>query len=141
MRGMFCNCFELEYLDLSNFDTSNVIDMEIIFNGCQKLKELNGTKNFNTHNVKLMTAMFQSCFELKNLDLSNFDTYNVENMKFMFNECYKLKEIKGVNKFITDKVIDMTAMFQSCFEMEMLDLSNSDTSNVTSMQNMFSELY
>ena len=88
-----------------------------------------------------MTAMFQSCFELKNLDLSNFDTYNVENMKFMFNECYKLKEIKGVNKFITEKVIDMTAMFQWCFQMEMLDLSNFDTSNVTSMQNMFSELY
>ena len=27
MRGMFQDCNDLEYLDLSNFDTSNVNDM------------------------------------------------------------------------------------------------------------------
>ena len=33
----------------------------------------------------------------------------------MFYKCHALKEIKGINKFITDKVINMEAMFQNRF--------------------------
>ena len=32
MRAMFQECNEIEYLDLSNFDTSNVTNMEGMFN-------------------------------------------------------------------------------------------------------------
>ena len=39
MREMFNECNELEYLDLSNFNTSNVIDMGYIFAGCYKLRQ------------------------------------------------------------------------------------------------------
>ena len=49
----------------------------------------------------------------------------------MFNKCTKLKEIKGINKFITNKVNNMKAMFQLCSEIEYLDLSNFNTENVT----------
>ena len=62
-------------------------------------------------------------------------------MRGMFNECHKLKEIKGINKFNTDKVSNMRAMFQECNELENLDLSNFNTSNVTDMQNMFFNCY
>ena len=55
----------------------------------------------------------------------------------MFNECHKLKEIKGINKFNTNKVTDMNTMFQLCKELEYLDLSNFDTSKVTDMSWMF----
>ena len=41
MSGMFNECNELEYLDLSNFNTSKVTDMSIMFNKCHKLKYLN----------------------------------------------------------------------------------------------------
>ena len=41
MRGMFNGCNELEHLDLSNFDTSKVTDMEFMFYNCNKLKYLN----------------------------------------------------------------------------------------------------
>ena len=55
----------------------------------------------------------------------------------MFNGCHKLKEIKGINKFITNKVSDMRGMFNECNELEYIDLSNFDTSNVTDMGWMF----
>ena len=42
MKGMFQDCYELEYLDLSNFITSNVEDMRFMFSGCHKLKEIKG---------------------------------------------------------------------------------------------------
>jgi len=59
----------------------------------------------------------------------------------MFNECYKLKEIKGINNFNTCKVINMREMFQSCQELEYLDLNNFNTSQVTDMTYMFNKCY
>ena len=62
-------------------------------------------------------------------------------MEGMFNECHRLKEIKGINKFNTDKVTKMNSMFQGCKELEYLDLSNYNTSNVIDMGWMFNHCY
>ena len=137
MAGLFYECNELKYLDLSNFDTSNVKYMDLMFNGCCKLKNIIGLNNFITNNVELMTGMFQSCFVIENLDLSNFNTSKVTNMESMFNGCHKLKSIKGLNNFNTKNVKNMTGMFQNCFKLEKLNLSNFDTSNVEKIQVMF----
>ena len=56
---MFYRCKELEFLDLTNFNTSNVIDMGSMFKGCIKLKEIKGINNFNTSKV---TSMGNICF-------------------------------------------------------------------------------
>ena len=42
MNELLKECKELEYIDLSNFNTPNIINMEGIFNGCCKLKEIIG---------------------------------------------------------------------------------------------------
>ena len=89
-------------MNLSNFDTSKVEDMQKMFSGCGNLEELD-LSHFNTSNVTDTHRMFNECKNLEKLDLSNFDTSKVERMSRMFSECEKLKE---------------------------LDLSNFDTSNV-----------
>ena len=69
-------CLELEYLDLSNFNTANVTDMSWMFNNCNKLKHLNlsnfiincETKNmfkFNKKECKLI-ANNQKMIQLYN---------------------------------------------------------------------------
>ena len=139
IKGIFSFCPELEYLDLSNFDTSNVINMREMFYKCEKLKEIKGLNEFDTNDVTNMGAMFASCPELEYLDLSNFDTSNVTIMNSMFSGCKRLKEIKGLNHFNTNKVTDMNGMFLSCSEIRYLDLSSFDTSNVIKMIEMFSK--
>ena len=66
---MFQQCNELEYLDLSNFNTSNVTDMEGMFNQCHKLKYLN-IKNLIIRNDCLTKSMFDminiNCEIIKN---------------------------------------------------------------------------
>jgi surface protein len=62
-------------------------------------------------------------------------------MGFMFAKCYKLKEIKGINKFNTNQVTNMSTMFGKCNELEYLDLSNFNTSKVNDMECMFNECY
>ena len=123
MKTMFQECNELEYLDLSNFNTSNVIEMGWMFNECLKLKEIKGIYNFNTSKVVNMNSMFQECYELEYLDLSNFDTSNVTSMEAMFNQCNKLKEIKGINNFVLDKVKNKKIIFDGCNNLKDLSLS------------------
>ena len=46
--AMFQFCTEIKYLDLSNFETSNVNDMAFIFSQYNKIKEIKGINNFIT---------------------------------------------------------------------------------------------
>ena len=52
MSKMFNNCSELEILDLSNFNTENVIEMGIMFDTCTKLKTIYTSHDWNTGKVR-----------------------------------------------------------------------------------------
>ena len=51
MDNMFNGCESLTSLDLSNFNTSSVENMENMFNGCKSLTSLD-LSNFNTSLVE-----------------------------------------------------------------------------------------
>jgi len=103
MNSFFENCSNIYSIDLSNFNTSKVIDMGFMFNNCHKLKEIKGINKFNTNQVTNMTTMFQECNELEYLDLSNFNTSNVIDMRWMFFNCYKLKYLNLLNFSLNNK--------------------------------------
>ena len=111
--------------------------MECLFNCCYILKEIKGLDKFNTSKVTNMRGMFQFCFEIKKLDLSNFDISNISNISHMFNKCNKLNEITRIGKSTTGKIISMKSMFQACYELKYLDLTNFNTSNVIDMSTLF----
>ena len=135
----FQDCSNLYSIDLSNFESKNVTDLSYMFNKCYKLKEIIGMSNFNTSNVNNMKELFHCCYNLESLDLSNLDTFFFIYISFMFNSCVKLKEIKGINEFITNNVIDMCYMFGNCKELEYLDLSGFQTQCVRDMKYMFAD--
>ena len=141
LNGIFENCSNIYSIDLSNFDTTNIVDISCMFNGCKNLKKIKGIDKFNIKQVRNMTAIFKDCNELLELDLSNFDTSNAIEMESMFAECNKLKDIKGINKFNTSQVINMRAMFQNCNELILLNLSSFNTSKVIDMEYMFNGCY
>ena len=126
-----------ERIDLSGFDTSDVISMRRMFYGCNKLRELN-ISSFNTSKVGDMVEMFSSCGSLTELDLHNFDTKNVVNMENMFQNCAKLTDL-DVSSFDTANVTDMEAMFSGCCSLQSINVSSFDTSNVTDMSRMFED--
>ena len=111
MRGMFFNCPNLSSLDLTNFSTGNVTDMNAMFGYCQ-LSSLDLT-SFNTANVTNMYMMFISCQNLSSLDLTSFNTANVTEMNFMFQGCSALTTIYASEMFVTDQV-EGYDMFKYC---------------------------
>jgi surface protein len=109
LRYMFQMCSNLTSLDLSNFDTSNVISMSAMFNGCRNLTSLD-LSSFDTSNVDSMSSMFSGCSSLTSLDLSNFDTSNVKSMFSMFDGCSNLTSL-DLSSFDTSNVVNTTYMF------------------------------
>ena len=113
MNGMFDSCSSLTSIDLSNFDTSKVTNMVYIFYDCSSLTSLD-LSNFDTSKVTHMWEMFSTCSSLTSLDLSNFDTSNVETMQYMFSGCSSLKTIYASDKFVTKNVENGYNMFKNC---------------------------
>ena len=143
MLAMFSNCYELTSIDVSKFDTSEVIVMEGMFgvnndNYEMKLEEIVGLENFDTSKVQSMYGMFMNCRHLTKLNLSNFNTENVVHMDAMFYNCKMLDNL-DVNKFDTSNVTSMRWMFYGCSLLTNLDVSNFNTSQVTTMKSMFYE--
>lgn len=93
LRAMF-TAKEIETLNLSNFDTSQVTDMGSMFYECRALTTLD-VSNFDTSQVTNMTGMFHGCRKFKSLDVSNFDTSNVTSMIDMFSSCSSLTTVLG----------------------------------------------
>ena len=114
---MFSSMFRLTSLDLSNFDTSRVTDMNDMFY-MSNLTSLNLSK-FKTSNVTDMSGMFYDMSSLTMLDLSNFDTSKVTDMTDMFflggNNILKdkLEKIYVNNDFNTSKLTDFLGMFKN----------------------------
>ena len=135
LQGMFSYCLSLKSINLSNFNTSSVINMEEIFGGCNSLESIN-LSNFNTSSVTNMKGMFRGCNSLKSINLSNFNTSLVSNMNNMFYGCNSLKSI-NLSNFNTSLVTDMNNIFYGCKFLEKINLSNFNTSLVTNMFGMF----
>ena len=136
-RKMFYGCKSLENLDLSRFDTRNVVTMCCMFTDCKNLRLLD-LSDFNTENVCDMSHMFFRCSSLEQVNLSGLDTHNVEYMGQMFYKCESLKQL-DLSSFNTEKVLYMGEMFSGCKSLKQLDLSHFNTERVVSMQNMFND--
>lgn len=65
MDGMFANCVNLYYLDISNFDTSNVSSARRMFYGCESLVTIVASYNFNINEVSDSRDMFTGCESLE----------------------------------------------------------------------------
>ena len=133
MNSMFMNSKATSIIGLNKFDTSNVIDMSSMFWG-SNISTLD-LSSFDTSKVSNMSYMFLGA-KTTSLDLNNIDTSKVTNMNGMFAQS-NLATIKGLNTFNTNKVINMNGMFRLS-KVTSLDLSSFDTSNVTDMGGMFS---
>lgn len=142
MDNMFANCNNLTDINLSQFNTSQVTNMSGMFSECSSLSYLN-VSNFDTNRVTDMHGMFENCASLTKLDVSNFNTENVRNMGQGYYIIMSVDEKGNEPNATTDDsehpdYDKYSGMFSGCSRLTELDLSNFDTSKVSSMLGMFS---
>ena len=85
---MFLGCESLIALDLSNFYTSQVTDMERMFFDCESLTALD-LSSFDTSNVTDMRRMFYSCESLTTIYCNSSWSDRLSND--MFSGCNSLR--------------------------------------------------
>ena len=122
----------IDNIDVSNWNVSNVTNMEGLFNNCKKFNC--DLSKWDVSNVKDMSYMFYNCGNF-DCDLSNWDVSNVTNMYTMFEGCSKFKG-KGLENWNVSKVESISYMFFDCINFD-CDLSNWNVNNVKNMKRMF----
>ena len=133
--GMFSYLDNVDTLDLTGLDTSNMTSMSYMFYNSNSLKSIN-LSNFNTSKLLYANNMFNGCTSLESLDLSNFNTSKVTNFSNMFRDCQKMKEI-NLSNFDTSSATIFANLFHNCSSLTTLDLSSFNTNKVTYMGSMF----
>ena len=122
----------IDNIDVSNWNVSNVTNMEGLFNNCKKFNC--DLSKWDVSNVKDMSYMFYNCGNF-DCDLSNWNVSNVTNMYTMFEGCSKFKG-KGLENWDVSKVESISYMFFDCINFD-CDLSNWNVNNVKNMKRMF----
>ena len=133
--GMFAYLDNVDTLDLTGLDTSNMTSMSYMFYNSNSLKSVN-LSNFNTSKLLYANNMYIGCTSLESLDLSNFNTSKVTNFSNMFRDCQKMKEI-NLSNFDTSSATTFANLFHNCSSLTTLDLSSFNTNKVTYMGSMF----
>lgn len=123
---LYSNLQSIDGLD--NLDTSNVTNMNHIFNGCSSLTSLD-LSSFDTSAVTDMSHMFYNCSSLTSLDLSSFDTSEVINMYYMFYNCKSLTSL-DLTSFNTSYVTkNMDSMFKNASSLQNIYVSRAPGQN------------
>ena len=138
-------------LDITEFDTTNVINMDYMFlesdlGDCFSLgSPTNAQANtpgrniltLNTEGVTSMSGMFKDC-KVKHLDLSSLRTNNVTDFSDMFCSCNDLIDL-NVDGFDTSNAEDFHGMFQGCIKLTQLNVKHFNVDNVLYMSCLFSK--
>ena len=102
---------KFKYIDISDWNVSNVTKMMSMFYKCEELKSVGDISEWDVSNVTDMAYMFTRCENL-NQDISKWGVSSVTDMSYMFFDCKKFNQ--DISKWNVSKVTDMNGMFQGC---------------------------
>ena len=100
-----------KYIDISDWDVSNIKSMRGMFFMCTELKSVGDISKWNVSKVTDMNSMFHGC-KYFNQDISGWNVSNVENMWNMFVGCKKFNQ--DISKWDVSKVRCKIDMFDDC---------------------------
>ena len=131
----------LESIDLSRLvivnDEPMVKDMYDI--ETTNIKNIVFDESFKTYAPTSLEHFFAGCSTLETISgLEYLNTEKVTDMSSMFDGCQKLSSL-DLSKFNTEKVTNMSGMFYGCQKLYSLDLSKFNTEKVTYMSSMFED--
>jgi surface protein len=93
MKYYFSQFTNLESVNFTNLNTSEVNNMSYLFYKCSKLNSINYS-NIDTSKVTNISLMYSNCTSLTNVDMSNLDFSKVTDISLMFIWASKLNTVK-----------------------------------------------
>ena len=133
--GAWTNCYSLQELDVSEWNTSNwlVTSLQNCWNSCYSLVSLD-LSAWDTSNwaVRILDGAWYSCIRLRELKIESFDTSNweVTSIQNCWSYCANLRhlDLSGWNT-ANWGITTLYTAWMYCRSLECLDVSTWDTSN------------
>ena len=126
---IFYELYSMEVVDISGWDTSNVITMDCMFSQCPKLKKIIGIENLDVSKSEDVSYMFYGGENLVELDLTNWNPKLLQKTRYMFYGCSNLKIIKNIENWQLPNIKNVSYMFCDCAKLD-VDLSNWDLTHI-----------
>ena len=127
--------FNREDFDCSNFNFNKLVATKWMFRNMNKIVTLN-LKNWDVTNLSLVDGMFDSCNNLEHIYTSSWGEMKVGTTERMFYNCRKLKEV-NMPYLISQYTTGLFQLFTGCVELEYIDTTNWDFSNVGDTRYLF----
>ena len=128
LDNTFNNCKKLPWIDMSNWDTSNVDRFNLTFQSCESLSGFTSIENLNTENVTTMDRTFNDCISLTQLDLGNWNIESVNNFNNFLGDVPLLIDVYDniLNNFaLQTPISDLTFDANLCVYSEVGELGRS----------------
>ena len=129
LSRIFGRLNNLEVVDISGWDTSNVTSMAYMFSQCKNLKNIIGIENLDVSKLEYANYMFYGCENLVELDLTNWNPKLLQKTRYMFYGCLNLKIIKNIENWQLPNIKEVKYMFSGCTKLD-VDLSNWDLTHI-----------
>lgn len=125
----------LNKIDLSNLDTSNVDNTAYMFYN-DKLDDLSSLSNWDTHQFKVINGMFYGNKLSDLTPIANWDMHAVEGMNYVFFN-NQITDVAPISNWNIGQVEDFSGLFQSNKIQDISSLSKWNVKNVKYMNYMF----
>ena len=99
---------KFKYIDISDWDVSNVKSMRQMFQWCEELRSVGDISKWDVSKVIYMNGMFSNCYYF-NQNISDWDVSSVTEMQYMFYNCKKFNQ--DLSKWNVLGVKNMDKMF------------------------------
>ena len=120
MTKLFSGCSNFD-CDLRNWDVSNVINMDGMFDKCEKFKG-QGLETWKPIKCTSMQCIFWGCEKFKGQGLETWKPKICKNMSCMFYKCENFD--CNLSNWDVKNVTDMRAMFSGCYKFKGIGLEN-----------------
>lgn len=164
MEGMFDRCFSVNYINMSDWNTENVWNMNWLFHQTSTKWNKDGVVyDPNPMELDISNFSFKNCTDAKfmfgwderntlptarkitKIILPDFDETNntskIRSMEGMFASLTDLVEIENLENMRGTATDSCRDMFRMCYSLETIDLSSFDTEKCTTMEAMFEDCH
>lgn len=136
MSSAFAGCTSLFRIGADHWDLNAVTSMQSTFDGCSALYDIN-TSGWAMPKVISIRYLFRNCSSLTTLETGSWDFSRVASTgqygaQEVFNGCSSLTTLQGMGNWNLSYPTSLADMFTDCKSLRELDVSNWNSSKVTS---------
>lgn len=135
MSSFVSYCRKLERINFSGWHPGMLSDISSAFSNCEKLQLLD-LSGWNVEGVQYFDYVFSYCLALEDLDLTGWSSPIAKRMQGTFNSCQSLVTLDLEDWYTTDLLTDVGSLFSYCTKLEVLNIPNFETTNVTNMSSI-----